>query len=93
MENYSHIEMRSKIINIVVKIMRLIANSLIMSPIEEEIYYYKWWSMAMVVDILDLSLFPRRLADVVDGYLGVADGFMRAPFFRRPRLLYIGFPS
>ena len=42
--------MRSKIINIAVEIMRLIANSLTMSPIEEEIYYYKWWNMAMVVE-------------------------------------------
>ena len=32
------------------KIMRLIANSLTMSPIEEEIYYYKWWNMAMEME-------------------------------------------
>ena len=42
--------MKSTIINIVVEIMRLIANSLTMSPIEDEIYYCKWWNMALVVE-------------------------------------------
>ena len=42
--------MKSIIINIVKKIIRLIENSLTMSPIGEEIYYYKWWNMAMVVE-------------------------------------------
>ena len=42
--------MKSTIINIVIEIIRLIANSLTMSPIGEEIYYYKWWKMAMVVE-------------------------------------------
>ena len=46
------------------------SNSLTMSPIGEEIYYYKWWNMAMVVERLDLSLFLRRLVGVVDGDLG-----------------------
>ena len=40
--------MKSTIINIAMEIMRLIANSLTISPIEDEIYYYKWWNMAMV---------------------------------------------
>ena len=26
------------------------SNSITMSPIKEEIYYYKWWNMAMVVE-------------------------------------------
>ena len=26
------------------------SNSLTMSPIGDEIYYYKWWNMAMVVE-------------------------------------------
>ena len=42
--------MKSKIINIAMEIMRLIENSLTMSPIGEDIYYYKWWNMSMVVD-------------------------------------------
>ena len=42
--------MKLIIINIVIKIIELIANSLTMSPIGDEIYYYKWWKMAMVVD-------------------------------------------
>ena len=42
--------MKSKIVNIAIGIMRLIANSLTMSPIEDEIYYYKWWNMAMEVE-------------------------------------------
>ena len=32
------------------EIMRLIADSLTISSIEDEIYYYKWWNMAMVVE-------------------------------------------
>ena len=32
------------------EIMRLIENSLTMSQIEDEIYYYKWWNMAMVME-------------------------------------------
>src|SRR4051812_9770590 len=35
------------IINIVIEIIELIANSLTISPIGDEIYYYKWWKMAM----------------------------------------------
>ena len=42
--------MKSIIINIVIEIIRLIANSLTISLIGEEIYYYKWWNMAMVVE-------------------------------------------
>ena len=42
--------MRSTIINIAMETMILIANSLTMSPIREEIYYYKWWSMAMEME-------------------------------------------
>ena len=49
MENYSHIEMNSTIIDIVLKIIRMIANSFTIPPIGEEINYYKWWTMAMVV--------------------------------------------
>ena len=42
--------MKSPIINIVIDIIRLLANSLTMLPIGEEIYYYKWWNMAMVAE-------------------------------------------
>ena len=79
-ENYSHKEMKSTIINIIIEIIRLIANSLTMSPIEEEIYYYEWWNMAMVVERLDLSLFLRRLFGVVDGDQEVVDGFESSSF-------------
>ena len=42
--------MKSTIIKIVIEIIELITNSLTMSPIGDEIYYYKWWKMAMVVE-------------------------------------------
>ena len=54
--------MKSTIINIVIEIIRLIANSLTMSLIGEDIYYYKWWSMAIVVEkgleIISISIPP-----------------------------------
>ena len=42
--------MKSTIINIVIEIIELIANSLTMSSIGVEIYYYKWCKMAMMVE-------------------------------------------
>ena len=57
--------MRSTIINIVMEIMRLIANSITMLLIKDEIYYYKWWNMAMVVEksseIRSKSIIPEAL--------------------------------
>src|SRR4051812_30840244 len=54
--------MKSTTKNIVTEIMRLIANSLTMSPTGYEIYSYKWWNMAMAVEKvwgLDIDLFLR----------------------------------
>ena len=62
------------------------SNSLTMSPIGEEIYYYKWWNMAMEME-KGLEIW-RWL--VICG----RDFFARSGLFsRRPRLLYIGVPS
>ena len=75
------------------------SNSLTMSPIEEEIYYYKWWNMAMVVEkgleIRSKCIPPAALRCC--GWGGWRSGEMQGErersVSRRPRLLYIGIPS
>ena len=68
------------------EIMRLIANSLTMSPIEDEIYYYKWWNMAMEMEkgfeiLRRLMIWGRYFWMTLE------------MFSRRPKHLYIGVPS
>ena len=61
-------------------------NSLTMPPIGEEIYYYKWWSMAMEME-KGFEIW-RRLEICGRDFLA------RSSLFScRPRLLYIGVPS
>ena len=86
--------MRSTIINIVMEIMRLIANSLTMSPIEDEIYYYKWWNMAMVVEkgleIRSKSIRSTDLRCCGCRFLGFCGGSLCLCFLSPKASLYRG---
>ena len=72
-------------------IIRLIANSVTMSPIGEDIYYYKWWNMAMVMDkgleIRSKSIPPAWWL-LVAGRVGGGE----REFSHHTRPLYIGDP-
>src|SRR3954463_7076411 len=64
--------------------------SLTMSPIGDEIYYYKWWTMAMVVE-KGCEIGSRSIPSAAL-WCCVSLAFC-LPFSRHERSLYIGVPS